>query len=102
MLMVEFSVTPLDRGVSIAGFTSEAIEMVSRSGLKYRVGPMGTTIEGEIGDVMALIAECLTGLSQKSERVIFSVQGDLRHKTESQMQHAIDRVEEILGQDLPQ
>ena len=102
MLMVEFSVTPLDKGESVGEFTAQAIDMISRSGLKYKVGSMGTTVEGDLSDVLALVAECLTSLSQKSGRLVFNLQGDLRRKGESHLQQAIDRVEEVLGQEVPQ
>jgi len=101
MLMVEFSVTPLDKGESIADFAAQAIEMISRSGLKYKVGPMATTIEGDPNQVMKVIADCLNDLSKKSARFVFSLQGDFKQKSANQIEHAIDRVEEVLGHSVP-
>lgn len=102
MLMVEFSVTPLDRGESVGDFAAEAIELISRSGLKYKVGPMATTIEGEPSAVMNVISDCLKNLSKKSGRLIFNIQGDLRPKSANQIEHAVERVEEVLGHSVPQ
>jgi uncharacterized protein (TIGR00106 family) len=103
MLMVEFAVNPLDQGESIGTFASEAIDFIARSGLKYKVGPMGTAVEGELGEVMAVVAECLTHLSQKSGRIVFSLQGDLKSQaTQSQIRHSLERVEELLGEEVVQ
>ncbi len=101
MLMIEFSVTPVDQGESVAQFAAEAIELISRSGLQYKVGPMATTIEGDPGKVLMTLADCLQELAKKSGRFVFTIQGDFRRKSQSKIEEAVERVEEVLGHSVP-
>lgn len=54
MVVAEFSVTPLVEG-ELKPFVDAAIDVIKQSGLKYEVGALGTTIEGELGDVLAVV-----------------------------------------------
>ncbi len=78
MLVIEFSLNPLDQGKSIAESVARAVDIIDRSGLSYEVGSMGTTIEGDWDEVMNVIKECVQAIREDSERVLFSIRGDLR------------------------
>ncbi len=54
MLVAEFSITPVT-GDDLTPFIDAAIEIVRKSGLKYEVEALGTTIEGELDQVMDVI-----------------------------------------------
>jgi uncharacterized protein (TIGR00106 family) len=100
MVIVEFSINPLDTGGSIAKPVSRAIDIISTSGLSYEVGAVGTTIEGELDEVMDLLTECIEDLSRHSERVTFSIQGDFRKDDYPRLKKNVKRVEQTLGRDL--
>ncbi len=36
---------------------TEAVRIIRASGLRYRLNPMGTTVEGELGDLLALVSK---------------------------------------------
>ena len=46
---------PTDKGKSVSKYVVESIKIIQKSGLDYKVGPMGTTIEGEITRVFNVI-----------------------------------------------
>lgn len=100
MLVVEFSVTPLDKGDSIAKPVAKTVEIISRSGLSYEVGPMATIIEGDWIPVMTVINECLQELKKDSDRIMFSIRGDLRNTKEARIEKNVERVEESLNRNL--
>lgn len=54
MLVAEFSITPVT-GEDLTPFVDAAIEIVQKSGLKYEVEALGTTIEGELDQVLDVI-----------------------------------------------
>jgi uncharacterized protein (TIGR00106 family) len=54
MVVAEFSITPLVEG-ELKPFVDAAIDVVKESGLKYEVDALGTTIEGELGDVLSVV-----------------------------------------------
>ena len=100
MVIVEFSLNPLDFGGSIAKPVSRAVDIISRSGLSYQVGAVATTIEGELDEVMDLLTECIEDLAQHSDRVSFSVQGDFRKDNFPRLKKNVNRVEQTLGRDI--
>ncbi len=100
MVIVEFSLNPLDQGSSIAKPVSRAVDIISRSGLSYELGAVGTTIEGELDEVMDLLTECIEDLSRNSERVAFSIQGDFRTDGYPRLKKNVKRVEQTLGRNI--
>ncbi|UEX89285.1 thiamine-binding protein [Staphylococcus ratti] len=42
-------------GKDVIPFVDEAIAVIEQSGLKYRVGPLETTIEGDMSELLILI-----------------------------------------------
>ena len=58
MLLIELSMSPMDQGPSVSKWVARALEIIDRSGLDYRLGPMGTCIEGEWDEVMAVVRRC--------------------------------------------
>ena len=51
--------------------------MIDRSGLAYKLGPLGTCIEGEWVEVMAVITQCFEHLSKQSNRIACTRQDGL-------------------------
>ena len=58
MAVVEISVTPLGTaGMGVSKFVAACVDIVSKSGLKYQLTPMGTIIEGDIDVVLAVLRQ---------------------------------------------
>lgn len=56
MAIVDISVVPIGTNTpSISNFVKGAIEIIKKSGLKYQVNPMGTTIEGDLVKILDLV-----------------------------------------------
>jgi len=45
-MLVEFSITPIGRGESLSEDVARILDLVDRSGLNYKLTPMGTIVEG--------------------------------------------------------
>ena len=71
-----------------------------RSGLDYRLGPMGTCIEGEWDEVMAVVRKCWNRMSKDSVRITFSIKGDWRRGTEGRLESKVRTVERKLRRKL--
>ncbi len=97
MLLAEFSIWPMDKGVSVSPFVARAIEVVERSGLPYKVGPLGTCIEGEYDAVMAVIKQCHDALAKDSDRVMCTIKMDWRRGRSGRIEGKVDSVEKSLG-----
>lgn len=47
MIIAEFAIFPTSEGTSVSKFVKKAIEEIEKSGLKYEIGAMATTIEAK-------------------------------------------------------
>lgn len=98
--MVEFSVVPLGMGESVSQYVAECMKMVEASGLTYKINPMGTVVEGEYDEVMALIKRCHARIMEMSPRVITTVKIDDRRGAKGMIDKKVDSVEQKLGKKL--
>jgi len=100
MLLAEFSLTPLDKGASVGAYVARSLDIIDRSGLPYRLGPMGTCVEGEWDAVMALVKACLERMAADCERISISFKGDWRRGASGRLTAKIEKVESTLGRKL--
>lgn len=57
-MLIEFSIVPIGSSSHISGEIAEALKIVDASRLPYQLTPMGTCLEGEWDEVMAVIKQC--------------------------------------------
>lgn len=99
-MLAEFSIVPLDKGVSLSEYVSKILNMVDKSGLDYKLTPMGTIVEGDLEEVMELIKECHQEMKQHSDRVETKIIIDDRAGAENRIDGKIESVEKKLGREL--
>lgn len=57
--LVFFSMTPIGAGASVSRHVAKAVKVVSRSGMPWQLGPMGTTFEAPtLNRVFAVLSAC--------------------------------------------
>jgi uncharacterized protein (TIGR00106 family) len=95
-MLAEFSITPTT-GPHMGEDVAAVIEVLENSGVDYRLGPMGTTIEGNLKKVIATIERCHALIAAKHPRVITSIVLDECHDREQSLADAVERVEAHLG-----
>ena len=96
-LLLEFSMTPLDKGESVSRYVARSLDMIDKSGLPYKMGPMGTCVEGEWDEVMAVVKACLDRMQSDCNRITLSMKVDYRKGKEGRLKGKIESVEEKLG-----
>ncbi len=100
MLLAEFSIWPMDKGESVSPYVARCLDIVDRSGLAYKLGPLGTCIEGEYEQVMAVIRQCHDVLAKDCNRISCTIKMDWRKGRSNQLEHKVQAVEEKLGRKL--
>ena len=100
MLLAEFSMWPMDKGESVGPYVARLLDIIDRSGLAYRLGPLGTCIEGEYDQVMAVIKQCHEALAADCSRVFCTVKMDYRKDHPNMLESKIASVEKQLGRKL--
>lgn len=97
MILVEFSLTPLDKGESLSKYVARSIDIVDKSGLPYKLGPMGTCVEGEWDEVFDLIKKCFEKMKEDCRRISILIKVDYREGKSGRLEGKIKSVEEKLG-----
>jgi len=97
MVLLEMSIVPLGVGQSVSQQVAECVDLVDRSGLDYELHAMGTIVEGELPEVLALMQRCIEQLAQHSDRVTCTAKLDLRRGASGRLRSKVDSVEQKLG-----
>ena len=95
-LLIDFSMFPLDKGESVSPYVARLLRVIRESGLPHKLGPMGTIIEGEWHQVMAVVTHCFEELSKDCDRVYFAIKGDYRKKGKNRITAKVESVEKQL------
>jgi len=101
-ILLEFSMSPLGEGEGVSKQVSGSLEIIAASGLPYRLGPMGTTIEGEWDEVMGVMKDCYVKMSESCKRISCVAKIDAREATQGRLNGKTDKLEALLGKKLQQ
>jgi uncharacterized protein (TIGR00106 family) len=91
-VIIEFSIFPLDKGESLSRDVARAIQIIKDSGLPYELNPMGTCVEGEWTEVMALVDQCFQELQKDSGRVYLALKADYRQGPAGRLKGKVESV----------
>ena len=97
MLLLEFSMSPMDKGESLSQYVSRSLNIVDKSGVNYRLNPMGTVLEGEWEEVMDVVKQCFEKMSADCNRITCSVKIDYRKGKSGRLESKIASVEKQLN-----
>ena len=100
MLLAEISMWPMDKGESVGHYVARLLEIIDRSGLPYKLGPLGTCIEGDYDDVMAVIKQCHKALAADCNRIACTIKMDWRKGSKGAIQKKVHSVEQKVGRKL--
>jgi len=95
--IIDFSIVPMDKGESVSPYVARAVAIIKKSGLSYRFGPMGTSIEGEWPEVMAVVEQCFEALKKDCNRVYMTIKVDYRKGAIGRLQGKMASVEQKIG-----
>ena len=100
MLLAEFSISPMDKGESVGRYVARALDIIDKSGLPYKLGPLGTCVEGEWNEVMAVIQKCYEELSKDCNRITCTIKCDWRRGRSGRLTAKVESVEHSVGRKL--
>ncbi len=99
--LVEFSMFPTEQTQSKSIFVARVLDIVDKSGLAYKLTPMGTIIEGEtVAEVLAVINEAYLELQKDCGRIYSSIKIDYLDGPLGRLVKKVNSVEEKLGRSL--
>jgi uncharacterized protein (TIGR00106 family) len=100
MVLLEFSMAPLEKGASVGNYVARSLEIIDASGLDYRLHAMGTIVEGEIDQVLGVLKNCLEAMAKDCDRITCTAKLDYRRGYSGRLQTKVSSVEEKLGRPL--
>ena len=100
MVLLDFSMTPLGKGESVSPYVARCLEVVVASGLDYRLHAMGTTLEGELDEVLEVIRRCFEILKPDCDRISCSVKIDYRKGLAGRLNSKVQTVQNLVNRPL--
>jgi uncharacterized protein (TIGR00106 family) len=100
MVLLEFSMSPLGKGESVGKFVSRSLDIVDKSGVDYRLNPMGTVLEGEWDEVFAVVRQCYERMRRDCNRISCSIKVDYRKGAKGRLSSKVASVEQRLKRKL--
>jgi uncharacterized protein (TIGR00106 family) len=100
MVLLEFSISPLEKGASVSQYVARSLEIVDASGLDYRLHAMGTIVEGELDEVLDVLRKCMQAMAGDCDRITCTAKMDYRRGYSGRLATKVESVEAKLGKNL--
>ena len=100
MVLLEFAMYPVGQGESLSPYVARSLDIIDKSGVAYQLTPMGTILEGEWNEVMAVVTACFEAMRADCPRVEVALKVDYRAGDGSRLAAKIASVEDKLGRKL--
>jgi uncharacterized protein (TIGR00106 family) len=97
MVLLEMSIVPLGQGESVSQYVARCVEIIERSGLSYELHAMGTIVEGDLGQVLDLMRQCIEEVAKSANRVTCTAKIDYRQGVTGGIRSKVASVREKLG-----
>jgi uncharacterized protein (TIGR00106 family) len=94
--IVELAIFPTDKGQSVSPYVARALRIIKDSGLDYEINAMGTCIEGERAQVMAVVNQCFEALETDCDRIYMTLKADYRKGMQGRLRGKVASVQEKL------
>ena len=100
MVLLEFSMAPLEKGASVGEYVARSLEIIDQSGLDYRLHAMGTIVEGQIDEVLGVLKLCFEAMAVDCDRITCTAKLDFRRGHSGRLETKVASVEQKLGHQL--
>jgi uncharacterized protein (TIGR00106 family) len=99
-MLAEFTIIPIGVGESLGDRIARVVQIVEDSGLPYKANPMGTVVEGDWDEVMAVIKKCHEASLADAPRLVTSISIDERPGKPNRIEEKIKSIEKRLGKEV--
>jgi uncharacterized protein (TIGR00106 family) len=96
MVLLEFSMSPLGKGESVGKYVARSLDIIDKSGVNYRLNPMGTVLEGEWDDVLRVVTRCFQRMKRDCRRISCAIKIDYRKGHSGRLSSKVASVERRL------
>ena len=100
MVLLEFSMSPMTKGESVSAYVARSLDIIDKSGLPYQLTPMGTILEGEWAEVMAVVTACFERMRADCDRIGTQIRIDYRAGPGGRIKAKVESVQQKVGRKL--
>ena len=100
MILLEFSMSPMDKGESVSEQVSRSLKIIDESGVPYRLNPMGTVLEGDFDEVIGVVKKCFEAMKMDCKRITCGIKIDYREGKSGRLESKIASIENKLGKEV--
>jgi uncharacterized protein (TIGR00106 family) len=102
MVLLEFSMSPLGKSESVGKYVARSLDIIDKSGVAYRLNPMGTVLEGEWEQVFSVVQRCYERMKKDCNRISCTIKVDYRKGHSGRLQSKVASVEKKLKRSVRQ
>ncbi len=88
--------SPLGKGESVGKYVARSLDIIDKSGVDYRLNPMGTVLEGEWDDVFRVVRQCYARMKRDCGRISCTIKVDYRKGHSGRLSGKVASVEQRL------
>jgi len=96
-MLAELSIVPLGVGEHLSAPLAEVLDIVDRSGVRYKLTPSGTCLEGTWDEVMGVVRACHDQMRRRSTHVMTTIRIEDEQGEDNKLVRNITSIEEKLG-----
>jgi len=94
-MIAELRVTPLETKETFPRIVESTLRVISQSRLQYQLHAMGTTVEGELDEILDVVRRVHETVRKHAERVLIEVSIDDRSAQQGELIRSIEHVREL-------
>lgn len=102
MVLLEFSMSPLGKGESVGKYVARSLDIIDKSGVAYRLNPMGTVLEGDWEQVFSVVQQCYKQMKKDCNRISCTIKVDYRKGHSGRLKSKVASVEKKLKRSVRQ
>ncbi len=94
-MIAELTIVPIGEGTSLSDYVAEVTRIIDKSGLKNELHSMGTNVEGDLDEIIAVVKQCHQALKEMDcKRISTLIKIDERLDKASSMKNKVKVVVE--------
>jgi uncharacterized protein YqgV (UPF0045/DUF77 family) len=99
-MIAELRVTQVGAEVPFVRLIADLLPLLAESDLQHQVHAMGTTVEGDLDGILALVRRCHEEMRKHADRVLIEFSLDDRAGAEGEMARSLEHLRGLSGRPL--
>ncbi len=99
-MLAHIQFIPVGTGEELKELIAKTVDIIEKTELDYQLTSMGTLVEGEWDEIMALVRKCHDTLFEQANRIVTSIVLDDRKDAKNRLKGKVLEVEYALGRSL--